>query len=99
MVTDTVRPDVPKALKGLRKSGVHKLVMLTGDRESVGKAVAEKLGLHAAMAGWMPGINKRWKGCWKKQREKHWHLREMASTMDRFLPGRCGYRLWAEFGF
>lgn len=55
VVTDTVRPDVPKALKGLRKSGVHKLVMLTGDRESVGKAVAEKLGLDRCYGGLMPG--------------------------------------------
>ncbi len=55
MIADTVREDVPEALKGLRREGVRNLVMLTGDRESVGKAVGEKLGLDQVYGGLLPG--------------------------------------------
>lgn len=55
VIADTVRADVPEALKGLRRAGVRNLVMLTGDRESVGKAVGEKLGLDRVFGGLLPG--------------------------------------------
>lgn len=55
VISDTVREDVPEALKGLRKEGVRSLVMLTGDKESVGKAVGEKLGLDRVFGGLLPG--------------------------------------------
>lgn len=55
VISDTVRSDVPEALLGLRKAGVQKLVMLTGDKERVGKAVAEKLGLDRCYGELMPG--------------------------------------------
>lgn len=54
-ISDTVRQDVPDALKGLRREGVKNLVMLTGDKESVGKAVAEKLGLDRVFGNLLPG--------------------------------------------
>lgn len=55
VISDTIREDVPAALKGLRKEGVRNLVMLTGDKEEVGKAVAEKLGLDKSFGGLLPG--------------------------------------------
>lgn len=55
VITDTIRPDVPEALKGLRRAGVQKLVMLTGDKESVGMAVAQKLGLDRCYGELLPG--------------------------------------------
>ncbi len=55
VIEDTVREDVPGALKGLRASGVRNLVMLTGDRETVGKAVGQKLGLDKVYGGLLPG--------------------------------------------
>jgi len=54
-ISDTVREDVPDALAGLRREGVRNLVMLTGDKESVGKAVAEKLGLDRVYGNLLPG--------------------------------------------
>ncbi len=53
-ISDTVRDDVPAALSGLRGEGVSKLVMLTGDRESVGQAVGRKLGLDRVYGGLLP---------------------------------------------
>lgn len=53
-ISDTVRGDVPAALSGLRSEGVSRLVMLTGDRESVGQAVGKKLGLDRVYGGLLP---------------------------------------------
>lgn len=55
VIADTIRRDVPQALKGLRREGVRNLVMLTGDKEAVGKAVGEKLGLDKVFGGLLPG--------------------------------------------
>jgi len=54
-ISDTIREDVPQALKGLRAAGVKKLVMLTGDKPEVGKLVGEKLGLDEVHGGLLPG--------------------------------------------
>ncbi len=53
-ISDTVRGDVPAALSGLRGEGVSTLVMLTGDKESVGRAVGKKLGLDHVYGGLLP---------------------------------------------
>ena len=55
IISDTVRSDVPDALRGLRAQGVRSLVMLTGDKEAVGKAVGERLGLDKVFGGLLPG--------------------------------------------
>lgn len=54
VISDTVREDVPKALSGLRKAGVRHLVMLTGDKEEVGRAVAASLGLDQSYGSLLP---------------------------------------------
>ncbi|WP_349671445.1 heavy metal translocating P-type ATPase [Lacrimispora sp.] len=54
-ISDTIREDVPQAIKGLRAAGVKKLVMLTGDKPEVGKLVGEKLGLDEVHGGLLPG--------------------------------------------
>ncbi|MCI9163211.1 MAG: cadmium-translocating P-type ATPase [Lachnospiraceae bacterium] len=55
VISDRIREDVPAALAGLRRQGVGTLVMLTGDREEVGKAVAGKLGLDEVFGNLLPG--------------------------------------------
>ncbi|WP_124067598.1 heavy metal translocating P-type ATPase [Clostridium sp. E02] len=59
-ISDTIREDVPKALKGLREAGVERLIMLTGDKPEVGKLVGETLGLDEIYGGLLPGdkVNK-----------------------------------------
>ena len=52
LVADTVKPDATEAIAALRKSGVRRTVMLTGDGEATASAVALALGLdeyHAAL--------------------------------------------------
>ena len=55
VIGDQVREDVPAALEGLRKAGVKKLVMLTGDKESVGQTIGKRLGLDQVYAELLPG--------------------------------------------
>ena len=54
-ISDTIREDVPVALKGLKAAGVKKLIMLTGDKQEVGQAVGETLGLDEVHGGLLPG--------------------------------------------
>ena len=55
VISDSVRPDVPAMLAGLKKQGVSKLVMLTGDKEEVGKKVAESSGITHVFGNLLPG--------------------------------------------
>lgn len=55
VISDTVKRDAKQAIDSLRKMGVRRTVMLTGDSEDVGKKVAEELGLDEAYCGLLPG--------------------------------------------
>lgn len=55
VIADTVREDVPEALRGLKANGVKQLVMLTGDKPEVGEAVGKKLGMDKVFGGLLPG--------------------------------------------
>ena len=52
--SDRVKADAADAVKALGEVGVARTVMLTGDREEVGRAVAEELGLSDYKAGLLP---------------------------------------------
>lgn len=43
VISDEIKPDAATAIAQLKKSGVRKTVMLTGDQKSVGEAVAAQL--------------------------------------------------------
>lgn len=45
VISDAVKPGAKSAVAGLKAVGVKKTVMLTGDKKSVGEAVAAELGL------------------------------------------------------
>ncbi len=55
LVADQVKPSAPQALDALRRAGVRKCVMLTGDSAPVGEAVGRTLGLDEVYAGLLPG--------------------------------------------
>ena len=54
VIADEVKPDSKAAIAAMKKLGVQKTVMLTGDEEVIGKAVAEKLGLDEYHAKLLP---------------------------------------------
>ena len=54
LIADEVKADSKKAISDLKRIGVEKTVMLTGDDEKIGKAVADELGLDAYYAQLLP---------------------------------------------
>ena len=54
LIADEVKPDGNRAIAELKKIGVEKTVMLTGDDERIGKSVADELGLDAYYAQLLP---------------------------------------------
>jgi Cd2+/Zn2+-exporting ATPase len=54
VIADEIKPQSRAAISALKQLGVRKTVMLTGDREAVGKDVAEKLGLDEVHSELLP---------------------------------------------
>lgn len=54
VINDKIKEDSAEAITSLKRLGVEKTVMLTGDREAVGKDVAERLGLDEYHAELLP---------------------------------------------
>ena len=54
VISDEIKKDAQKAIKGLKDIGVKKSIMLTGDIEKVGKKVGEDLGLDEIYTNLLP---------------------------------------------
>lgn len=54
VINDKIKEDSAEAITSLKRLGVEKTVMLTGDREAVGKDMAERLGLDEYHAELLP---------------------------------------------
>lgn len=54
LIEDEIKEDAASAVRELKKAGVRKTVMLTGDAKAVGEKVAEKLGLDLAYTKLLP---------------------------------------------
>ena len=54
VISDEIKKDASKAIKGLKDVGVKKSIMLTGDIEKVSKKVGEELGLDEIYTNLLP---------------------------------------------
>ena len=54
VISDTIKEEAYKAIRDLKKVGVRRTVMLTGDKKEVGEAVASRLGLDEVHAELLP---------------------------------------------
>ena len=54
VISDQIKEDSARAIQELKKQGVTKTVMLTGDRQDVARYVAEKIGLDEYHAELLP---------------------------------------------
>ena len=54
IISDTVKPQSASAVTDLRREGVSKIVMLTGDRKAAADAVAGQVGVDEVYAGLLP---------------------------------------------
>ena len=55
LISDTVKPHAKQAIKELKKCGVKKTIMLTGDRKNVADYVAKDLGIQEVYGELLPG--------------------------------------------
>lgn len=53
-IADAVRPEVADAISALRRNGIKKFVMLTGDNEHTARAVADEVGVDEVEAQLLP---------------------------------------------
>ena len=54
LISDTVKPGAAEAVRELRRSGIEKTVMLTGDKRAAAEAVAKELGIDEIHAELLP---------------------------------------------
>ena len=75
------RSSVAPAIRQLKQQGVRRTVMLTGDRESAARAVAQQIGVDTVVAQLLPqDKSSRLKSsCSSRQQERNWPLSAMAS--------------------
>jgi len=50
LLDDPIRPDTPRALRALRRAGIRRIVMVTGDRADVAETVAAAVGADGVLA-------------------------------------------------
>ena len=71
LISDEIKEDSKYAIESLKKNNIRKTVMLTGDKEKVGKSVAEKLGLDEVYTELLPdGKVKKVEDLMKEKSEK-----------------------------
>ena len=54
VISDEIKPDSTETIKTLKKLGIKKTVMLTGDKKEVGAAVASELGISEVFSELLP---------------------------------------------
>ena len=54
LLQDEIRPETPRALRLLRKAGVERIVMVTGDRRDVAETIGALLGVDEVLAEQKP---------------------------------------------
>src|SRR5690606_41865355 len=64
--TDALRPGVADMIAGLRKQGIERVVMLTGDNRRVAAAVARQAGIRSEERR----VGKEWRARWSPVREE-----------------------------
>ncbi len=55
VISDVMKPETEGALKNLKKAGIRKNIMLTGDRKEVADRVAESLAIDEVFSELLPG--------------------------------------------
>lgn len=54
VISDEIKPDAREAIAALKRTGIRRTVMLTGDAQTVGEAVGRELGLDEVHAQLLP---------------------------------------------
>jgi heavy metal translocating P-type ATPase len=54
LLEDTIRPDAPRMIRGLRNAGIQRVVLVTGDRSDIADTVGRIVGVDAVLADCHP---------------------------------------------
>ena len=54
LISDEIKADSPKAIKGMKANRIKEIVMLTGDNKAIGKNIAQKPGIDKVFAELLP---------------------------------------------
>ncbi|MDE1206329.1 heavy metal translocating P-type ATPase [Tenacibaculum larymnensis] len=54
IIADELKEDAHDAIKQIRESGISKIIMLSGDKDSITQQVAKEMGIHTAKGGLLP---------------------------------------------
>jgi len=54
IIADELKDDAHEAIKQIRDSGISKIIMLSGDKDSITQQVAKEMGIHTAKGGLLP---------------------------------------------
>lgn len=68
VISDVVKPDAAEAVADLKRQGIRRTVMLTGDTPVVGEQVGRELGLDEVHAGLLPADKVDWVEALLKQK-------------------------------
>jgi len=55
IISDIIKPQTAEAIRSLKKAGIEKAVMLTGDAKAVAESVAKSLGMDEVYSELLPG--------------------------------------------
>lgn len=96
LISDMLKPNGAAAMQALKNSGVHRLVMLTGDDDRVAQQVAGRLELRKYIPNCFRQIKfLKWKNCYRPRRKRvPLPLLEMASMMHLCFPVLTSESLW-----
>ena len=53
-IADELKEDAQEAIEQIRKAGISRIIMLSGDKDSITKEVGREMGLDTAMGGLLP---------------------------------------------
>lgn len=71
VISDKIKADAKETIKSLKKNNIRKTVMLTGDKESTSKAIANKLEIDEVYAELLPdGKVEKFENLMKEKHEK-----------------------------
>ncbi|MAZ25479.1 MAG: cadmium-translocating P-type ATPase [Cytophagaceae bacterium] len=53
-IADELKEDAHEAIKQIRKAGISRIIMLSGDKDSITKEIGRQMGVDSAMGGLLP---------------------------------------------
>lgn len=99
VISDVVKPHSKEAIEQLKRAGVQKTVMLTGDAKRVADSVAAELGVDEVRSELLPGdkVAEVEKLLAAKSKKICWPSLATVSTTRRFSHGQISALRWAQW--